>query len=219
MSPGHATSRAYALLGPVRELLLQGEGFRADGIVPLAMEVMADEVDGLEFGVWHLDAGGICETCIRGAQWLATATRAAHALAVGRIAIGQFIQAATDRAARNAGGAHHSTDPAGASRHCFSRRKATQAVLIKHRSHHLKAQPNRRFIDHLNLISCCESSGNPVPEKNSVRPIHLFPDGALVSCLSASASSPSHRCSPYFSMSAKSWPSTPGAPLLERHCA
>ena len=24
------------------------------------MEVMADEVDGLEFGVGHLDAGGIC---------------------------------------------------------------------------------------------------------------------------------------------------------------
>src|SRR5215472_13411613 len=53
-------SRARNILGPVRELLLQGEGFRADGIVPFAMEVMADEVDGLEFGVWHLDAGGIC---------------------------------------------------------------------------------------------------------------------------------------------------------------
>src|SRR5580704_17315760 len=38
-----------------------------------------------------------------------------------------------------------------------------------------------------------------------------------VSCLSASASSASHRSTPYASISAKSWPSIPGAPLLERH--
>src|SRR6516225_3840533 len=41
----------------------------------------------------------------------------------------------------------------------------------------------------------------------------------VVSCLSASASSVSHRSTPYASMSAKSWPSIPGAPLLERHWA
>jgi hypothetical protein len=40
-----------------------------------------------------------------------------------------------------------------------------------------------------------------------------------VSRLSASASSASHRSTPCASMSAKSWPSTPGAPLLERHWA
>src|ERR1700682_3846161 len=40
-----------------------------------------------------------------------------------------------------------------------------------------------------------------------------------LSSLSASASSASHRSTPYASMSAKSWPSTPGAPLLERHWA
>ena len=34
------------------------------------------------------------------------------------------------------------------------------------------------------------------------------------SCLSASASSVSHRSTPYASISAKSWPSIPGAPLL-----
>src|SRR5262249_16185235 len=120
----------------------------------------------------------------------------AQALPVGPTATANFIKATTDRAARNAGGAHHSTDPAGASRHCFSRRKATQAVLIKHRSQHLKAQPNRRFIDHLNLISCCESSGNPVPAKNSVRPIHLFPDGAKgasIRCLNHARRMPEKR--------------------------
>jgi hypothetical protein len=47
----------------------------------------------------------------------------------------------------------------------------------------------------------------------------LIGSGRYVSCLGASASSASHRSTPYASMSAKSWPSTPGAPLLERHWA
>src|SRR5947207_2038271 len=50
---------AHESLGPVRELSLQGEGFRADSIVPLAVEVVAGEVDGIHFGVGHLDAGRI----------------------------------------------------------------------------------------------------------------------------------------------------------------
>src|SRR5580704_8373305 len=40
----------------------------------------------------------------------------------------------------------------------------------------------------------------------------LIGSGRYVSSLSASASSASHRSTPYASMSAKSWPSTPGAP-------
>src|SRR5258708_25703293 len=44
----------------------------------------------------------------------------------------------------------------------------------------------------------------------------LIGSGRYLSCLSASASSASHRSTPYASMSAKSWPSTPGAPLFER---
>src|ERR1700751_1565304 len=47
----------------------------------------------------------------------------------------------------------------------------------------------------------------------------LIGSGRYVSCLSASASSASHRSTPYASMSAKSWWSMPGAPLLERHWA
>src|SRR5580704_14235728 len=47
----------------------------------------------------------------------------------------------------------------------------------------------------------------------------LIGSGRYVCSLSASASSVSHRSTPYASMSAKSWPSTPGAPLLERHWA
>jgi hypothetical protein len=47
----------------------------------------------------------------------------------------------------------------------------------------------------------------------------LIGSGRCSSFLSASASSPSHRCTPYASTSSKSWPSTPGAPLLERHWA
>src|SRR5208282_4203743 len=47
----------------------------------------------------------------------------------------------------------------------------------------------------------------------------LIGSGRYISCLSASASSASHRSTPYTSMSAKSWPSAPGAPLLERHWA
>ena len=43
--------------------------------------------------------------------------------------------------------------------------------------------------------------------------------GRYFSSLSASASSPSHRSAPYVSISAKSFPSTPGAPLFERHWA
>src|SRR5690242_15467448 len=46
----------------------------------------------------------------------------------------------------------------------------------------------------------------------------LIGSGRYVSCLSASASSPSQRVSPYASISAKSCPSTPGAPLLEWTC-
>jgi hypothetical protein len=38
-------------LGPVRELSLHGEGFWADGVVPLAVEVVAGKVDGIHFGV------------------------------------------------------------------------------------------------------------------------------------------------------------------------
>src|SRR6516164_2227144 len=41
----------------------------------------------------------------------------------------------------------------------------------------------------------------------------LIGSGRYVSCLSASASSASHRSTPYASMSAKSWPSIPGAPF------
>ena len=47
----------------------------------------------------------------------------------------------------------------------------------------------------------------------------LIGSGRYVSCLSASASSANHRSTPYASMSAKSWPSIPGAPLFERHWA
>jgi len=47
----------------------------------------------------------------------------------------------------------------------------------------------------------------------------LMGSGRYVSFLSASASSPSHRSTPYASTSAKSWPSVPGAPWLERHWA
>jgi hypothetical protein len=38
-------------LGPVRELSLQGDGHWVDGIVPVAMEVMAREVHGLDFSI------------------------------------------------------------------------------------------------------------------------------------------------------------------------
>jgi len=94
----------------------------------------------------------------RPAQWrVTTATRVAHALGVRRIAIRQFIQATTDRAARNAGGAHHRANPAGPGRHRFGGRKTPPALLVKDRSQDLEAQPNRRFINHANLISCCES--------------------------------------------------------------
>jgi hypothetical protein len=47
----------------------------------------------------------------------------------------------------------------------------------------------------------------------------LIGSGWQVSCLSANASSASHRSTPYASISAKSWPSIPGAPLFERHWA
>ena len=30
-----------------------------DGVVPLAMKLMASEIDGFEFGIGDLDAGGI----------------------------------------------------------------------------------------------------------------------------------------------------------------
>src|ERR1700680_983574 len=46
-------------LGPVRKLSLQGAGVWADSIVPLAMEVVAGQGDGVHFGVRHLYAGRI----------------------------------------------------------------------------------------------------------------------------------------------------------------
>jgi hypothetical protein len=38
-------------LGPVRKLPLPSEGFRADRIIPFAVEVVAREIDGVHFGV------------------------------------------------------------------------------------------------------------------------------------------------------------------------
>src|SRR6202167_5132706 len=61
-------------LGPVRELSLQGEGFWANSIVPLALEVVTGEVEVAHFCIGHLDAGGIgvliefatnLQTCLR----------------------------------------------------------------------------------------------------------------------------------------------------------
>jgi hypothetical protein len=61
-------------LGLVRELSLQVEGFWANSIVPLAVEVVAGEVQVTHFCVGHLDAGGIgvliefatnLQTCLR----------------------------------------------------------------------------------------------------------------------------------------------------------
>ena len=49
----------YEDLAPVRELSLQGEGFWGDSVVPFAVEVVADKIDGIHFGVGDLDAGGI----------------------------------------------------------------------------------------------------------------------------------------------------------------
>src|SRR3981189_3542111 len=62
-SPGDRSARApqsktaTVMLGPVRELSLQGEGVGADSIVPFAVEVVTGEVDGFDVGVGHLDAG------------------------------------------------------------------------------------------------------------------------------------------------------------------
>ena len=53
-----ASALRTASLGPVRKLLGQ-RGCWAESIVPLAMEVVAGEVDGAHLGVGHLDAGGI----------------------------------------------------------------------------------------------------------------------------------------------------------------
>ena len=46
-------------LGVVQNLLRRNWRFWADSIVPFAMEVIAGEVDGLDFGVADLDAFGI----------------------------------------------------------------------------------------------------------------------------------------------------------------
>jgi hypothetical protein len=85
---------------------------------------------------------------------------AAHALAIVPIAIGQLIQPPTDRAARNPCGAHHSADPtrpshdrsAAAKRPCSS---STGASTSK----------RTQSVDHPNLISFCESEGNPAAAK------------------------------------------------------
>ena len=39
--------------------IASGEGFWADRIIPLAVEVVACEVDGVQFGIGHLDASRI----------------------------------------------------------------------------------------------------------------------------------------------------------------
>ena len=46
-------------LGAVRELLLQSLGFWADCIIPFAVEVMPDDVDGCEFVVGDVNASGV----------------------------------------------------------------------------------------------------------------------------------------------------------------
>ncbi len=46
-------------LGVVQHLLRRSPRVWADSVVPFAMEVMAGEVDGFDFGVAHLDAFGI----------------------------------------------------------------------------------------------------------------------------------------------------------------
>src|ERR1700737_4216983 len=71
---------------------------------------------------------------------------------------------------------------------------------------------------HADPIPHGRPSGLSLPLAFRMNP-RLIGSGRYVSSLSASASSASHRSTPYASMSAKSWPSTPGAPLLERHWA
>ena len=56
---GCAESPGAISLGPVGKLSLQAECFWGDCIVPVAMEVMAGEIDRSEFGVLDGDAGWI----------------------------------------------------------------------------------------------------------------------------------------------------------------
>ena len=51
--PGDFTA---VFLGRVRELSLQSPGFRADRIIPFAVEIVGCEVYGVHFGIGHLDA-------------------------------------------------------------------------------------------------------------------------------------------------------------------
>ena len=112
----------------------------------------------------------------RPGQLLASAARPAHPPGAPprrlRLAA-QFRQAATDRAARNAGDPRDRRDPATPSRQRLRRRKPTPPALVQHRIERLKAQLDGRLVNHApSLRTLLIRAGIPPTENHTT--IQLF---------------------------------------------
>jgi hypothetical protein len=89
---------------------------------------------------------------IRLAQRLAAAAWPAYPLRIRHLARAQLGQSTSDRAARDARGAHDRGDPAMPGRRCLGRRKPPPTPLVEHRSERLEALVYGRFVNHAKTI-------------------------------------------------------------------
>jgi hypothetical protein len=94
----------------------------------------------------------IKQTRIRLAQKLTTTARPAYPLHIRRFARAQFRQSTTDRATRDARGAHHRNNPAMSGRRRLGCRKTPPPALVKQRSERLEALAYGRFVNHAKTL-------------------------------------------------------------------
>ena len=112
------------------------------------------------------------------AQRLASAARPAHAVHILYLPSTQFAQPTTDRAARQACGAHDSTNAATTGCYSLGCRQTPQAALVQHRSKRFEPLADGRFINHADMIYASQLRWNP-SHWGSQKSIQLFADGAL----------------------------------------
>ena len=111
---------------------------------------------GAPGGIISLQGGGIIQESLGaiiplqtgGFVGIGTAARTTHAIDVARFPCTQFVQPATDRAARKSRDLRHHGDAAPSRSLRLSRRKTPQGALVQDRRQRLKTQPNRQFVNH-----------------------------------------------------------------------
>jgi hypothetical protein len=102
---------------------------------------------GLDEPAQIVDEAGVC----RG-QRLASAARTPHPINLACVPRAQFVQTASDRAARKTGDPRHHGYAAPSRSLRLGRRKTPQSALVQYRRERLEAQPNDRFVNHTKML-------------------------------------------------------------------